>query len=37
MIKVSPAAQSWLLLLLALVAAALVATVAVLTAPGPSV
>ena len=37
MIKVSPATQSWLLLLLALVVVALVGTVAVMTAPGPSI
>jgi hypothetical protein len=37
MIKVSPATQSWLLLLLAFVAAGLLATVAIMTAPGPSV
>jgi hypothetical protein len=37
MIKVSPAMQSWLVLLLVLVGAALIAAVAVLTAPGPSV
>ena len=37
MIKVSPATQSWLLLLLAFAAVAFLATVAIMTAPGPSV
>lgn len=35
--KVSPAAQSWLLLLLVALAALAVVTFAVLTAPGPNI
>jgi hypothetical protein len=35
--KLTPAAQSWLLLLLVIVCAALIATTAVMTAPAPSI
>jgi hypothetical protein len=37
MIKLSPAAESWLLLVLALLAVICLTTVAVLTAPPPNV
>lgn len=37
MIKLSPAAESWLLLLLAVLAAICLATLAVLTAPLPNI
>ena len=37
MIKLSPAAEAWLLLLLAILGAICLATLAVMTAPAPNV